>query len=151
MVMKIEHKVIMVGEGEFPVHLPLAMILRKNNQIVCRTNDDVDTLIPASMPHASVTVLGSISSLCVARAVKKSLRAGVDRVTVPLNKLDGYEDKHMLKDNADKLAWGLHCQGVDIEDVRLRVKPTPVWIKAVEDLKHRPFFTPIPSKIQFKP
>lgn len=86
--MKEEHKVIMVGEGEFSIHLPLANKLKKNGQIVCRTNDDVDTLIPRSMPHASVTVLGSISSLCVARAVKKCLRAGVDRVTVPLNSTD---------------------------------------------------------------
>ena len=148
--MKQEHKVIMVGEGEFSVHLPLANKLRSRGQIVCRTNDDVDTLIPSHMPRASVTVVGSIASLCVARAVKKCLRAGAERVTIPLNKLDGYTGEHMLKENAKNLAWGLHCQGVDIEDERLTVKPTPVWKEAVYTLEHRPFFTPVSSKIKFK-
>lgn len=140
-----EHTVIMVGAGEFSVHLPLAQKLKNHGHIVCETNDDVDSFRPK--PNISYTVVGSISSLCVARVVKKCLRAGADRVTVPLNKLDGYKDESMLKKNADNLAWGLHCQGVDIEDNRISVKPTPVWKKSVESLKSSYFFTPVNPKI----
>lgn len=134
-----EHVVIMVGAGEFPEHLPMAKKLKGLGHIVCESNDDVDRIRPKA--NTLYTVVGSISSLCVAKAVKKCLRAHIEMITVPLAKLDGHTSTlSKMETNADNLAWGLYVNNVDLHDKHLSIKPSSVWEKAVRELERQPFY-----------
>ena len=117
----------------------MAHTLKKRGHIVCESNDDVDRIRPK--PDVLYTVVGSISSLCVARMVAKCMRVGA-QTTVPLGMLDGSTTPPMMSENAKRLAWGLHVNNVDLHNSRLNVTPHSMWEEAVKKLENQYFYSP---------